>query len=86
MSHPNVEQAVVFGVPDAFEGEKIAALYTGNVIAHDLHVHCRQWLPAYKLPVCLQIDLLPVLGNGKIDRLRAQKYYEALSKENGNDD
>ncbi|MDX6153878.1 AMP-binding protein [Marinococcus sp. PL1-022] len=86
MSHPNVEQAVVFGVPDAFEGEKIAALYTGNVIAHDLHVHCRQWLPAYKLPVCLQIDLLPVLGNGKINRLRVQKYYEALSKENGNDD
>lgn len=86
ISHPDVERAVVFGVPDAFEGEKIAALYTGNVTAHDLHVHSRQWLPAYKLPACRQIDCLPVLGSGKIDRLRAQKYYEALSKENGYDD
>ncbi|WP_022792476.1 AMP-binding protein [Marinococcus halotolerans] len=86
MSHPDVNRAAVFGVPDAFEGEKIVALYTGSVTAHDLHVHGRQWLPAYKLPACLQTNCLPVLGSGKIDRLRAQKYYEALLKENGNDD
>lgn len=86
LSHPDVARAVVFGVPDAFEGEKIAALYTGSVTAHNLHVHCRGRLPAYKLPACLQTDCLPLLGSGKIDRLRARKYYEAPVKEYINDD
>lgn len=86
MSHPDVDRAVVFSVHDAFQGEKIAALYTGRAAPGELRTHCRKHLPAYKIPACRQMDRLPVLGSGKIDRSRAQKYYEVLSKENGNED
>lgn len=86
MSHPDVDRAVVFGAHDAFQGEKIAALYTGRAAPGKLQAHCRKQLPAYKIPACRKMDRLPLLGSGKIDRSRAQKYYEALSKENGNDD
>ncbi|SDW40453.1 long-chain acyl-CoA synthetase [Marinococcus luteus] len=85
MSHPDVDRAVVFGAHDTFQGEKVAALYTGRAAPGKLRAHCRQQLPAYKIPACQYIDRLPVLGSGKVDRPGAQKYYEALSKENGND-
>ncbi|MDZ5784366.1 AMP-binding protein [Marinococcus luteus] len=80
MSHPDVDQAVAFGVQDAFQGEKIAALYTGRAGSGKVQAHCRKQLPAYKIPACRHMDRLPVLGSGKIDRSRVQKYYEASFK------
>ncbi|GEK57608.1 hypothetical protein CHL76_00760 [Marinococcus halophilus] len=79
-SHPKVKQAVVFGVHDPFQGEKIAALYTGSPAVSELLAYCRQRLPAYKIPACLQAEGLPMLASGKTNRLEAKKYYKALSK------
>jgi O-succinylbenzoic acid--CoA ligase len=67
--HLQVEQAEVFGVPDAEWGQKLVAVVVGT--AHDAELrdwvsmlHPRSWAPRE----FVRASTLPLLPNGKVDR------------------
>jgi long-chain acyl-CoA synthetase len=86
LSHPDVVEAAVFGVPHAFWGEEVRAVVVlsnnSTVSPWDLIAHCRTLIGGYKVPkaVDLSADPLPKTGPGKIAKaiIRA-KYLEAPS-------
>ncbi len=85
LTHPAVESAAVYGVPDAMGSTAIEAsvvLVPGSsATVNELIAHAGKMLPRYALPENVSIvDALPRTGTDKIDRtaLRAQ----ALSRRN----
>jgi acyl-coenzyme A synthetase/AMP-(fatty) acid ligase len=73
MRHPAVALAGVVGVPDATQGELIAAFVVpkpGHVVTEDaLAAHCRDVASRYKLPDFISFrDALPVTVTGKLMR------------------
>jgi amino acid adenylation domain-containing protein len=85
LSHPAVEGAAVYGVPDAIGSTAIEAsivLAAGaSATAPELLAHAARLIPRYALPEHVSIlEALPTTGTDKIDRtaLRAQ----ALSRRN----
>ncbi|GAB3056306.1 AMP-binding protein [Virgibacillus ainsalahensis] len=72
-----VEEAVVFGVKDAYWGEKVAACIKGDVTIRALKAYCRQCLSAYKIPrIWRRIDCVPHTSGGKVSRQELRKYVE----------
>ncbi len=73
MRHPSVALAGVVGVPDATQGELIAAFVvpkSGMVLTEaDLAAHCRDQASRYKVPDFISFrDSLPVTVTGKLMR------------------
>ncbi len=71
--HPRVQAAEVVGVPDAEWGELVVAVVVGEVGLEELRGwvgdrHPRAWAPRRVVPV----EALPLLANGKVDRLAVQ--------------
>ena len=69
--HPDVEDAEVLGVPDAEWGTRLVAFVVGTVDLDAVRdwvgaVHPRSWAPRQ----VVALDDLPLLTNGKTDRLR----------------
>ncbi len=69
---PGVHEAVVFGVPDARQGQTVVAVLCASPDLTEAAVlaTCRQQLPTYMVPrqVELRSEELPRNANGKIDR------------------
>jgi long-chain acyl-CoA synthetase len=69
-SHPAVEEAAVFGVPDPRWGESVyAVVFTRQqVSAEELIAHCREPIAAFKVPRCIEVrtEPLPKSAAGKI--------------------
>lgn len=64
-----VDGAVVFGEPDAEWGERVVAIYGGSIDPDALGASVRARLPAYARPKrIVQLDELPTLPSGKVDR------------------
>jgi fatty-acyl-CoA synthase len=73
MRHPSVSFAGVVGVPDATQGELIAAFVVpmpGQIVTEAaLTAHCRELASSYKVPDFITIrDALPVTATGKLLR------------------
>jgi fatty-acyl-CoA synthase len=73
MRHPAVALAGVVGVPDAVQGERIAAFVVvkpGNSVTEaDLVAHCRELASRYKVPDFVSLrDALPLTATGKLMR------------------
>ncbi|MEZ5920155.1 MAG: acyl-CoA ligase (AMP-forming), exosortase A system-associated [Parvularculaceae bacterium] len=71
LAAPNVQEAVVFGLPDKILGQKIIAavsLSGGPAAAKEVRAYCVQNMPSYMVPEIFPLQSLPRLGNGKIDR------------------
>ncbi|CAM2140153.1 Surfactin synthase subunit 1 [Paraburkholderia tropica] len=70
-SHDRVQESVVLAV-DQGAGDKLLCAYfvgQGEITAQELREHTAKDLPAYMIPaVFIQMDELPLTGNGKIDR------------------
>ena len=71
--HLQVEQAEVFGVPDAEWGQKLVAVVVGTANDAELRdwismVHPRSWAPRE----FVRAGSLPLLANGKVDRQAIQ--------------
>ncbi|MEI3613170.1 long-chain-fatty-acid--CoA ligase [Pseudogracilibacillus sp. SO30301A] len=69
--HPNVLEAAVVGIPDAYRGETIKAFVVlkegAELTEEDLISFCRQRLATYKVPTTVAfVDTLPKTSVGKI--------------------
>ncbi len=81
--HPDVEDVVVFGVPESYRGETVMAIIVprpaATVAAKELIDFCRERLAAYKVPTIIEFRKeLPKTLVGKI--LRRQLRQETIAK------
>ena len=70
--HPNVKEAAVVGVPDAYRGKTVKAFvaltdaYLENVTPDELIRFCKERMAAYKYPRIIEIiDEVPKTLTGK---------------------
>ncbi|MEC2218290.1 surfactin non-ribosomal peptide synthetase SrfAA [Bacillus subtilis] len=70
-THDRVQESVVLAV-DQGAGDKLLCAYyvgEGDISSQEMREHAAKDLPAYMVPaVFIQMDELPLTGNGKIDR------------------
>ncbi|WP_306373041.1 surfactin non-ribosomal peptide synthetase SrfAA [Bacillus subtilis] len=70
-THDRVQESVVLAV-DQGAGDKLLCAYCvgeGDISSQEMREHAAKDLPAYMIPaVFIQMDELPLTGNGKIDR------------------
>ncbi len=81
--HPAVQEVVVFGVPEAYRGETVAAVIVPRpnaaLTAAEIIHFCRERLAAYKVPTIIEFRAeLPKTLVGKV--LRRQLRQEALEQ------
>ncbi|NKL52838.1 long-chain fatty acid--CoA ligase, partial [Rhizobium leguminosarum bv. viciae] len=71
---PGVEDAVVFGLPDAYYGQQIVAVVSGEAVdAKILASHCADKLARFKIPKQFyHIASWPMTSSGKILRGRVE--------------
>ncbi len=70
-SHPNVEEAVVMGMPTLFGDERVTAIIVLNApcSAQDILEHCRGQIADFKVPSIIEFrERLPKTPTGKIRR------------------
>jgi acyl-CoA synthetase (AMP-forming)/AMP-acid ligase II len=73
LSHPDVGEAVVFGVDDDKYGQTVAAavVLTGSATQDGLRAHARKSLAAFKVPDTIHIlSEIPKTPTGKVQRSR----------------
>jgi acyl-CoA synthetase (AMP-forming)/AMP-acid ligase II len=70
IAHPDVTQAVVFGIPDELYGERVAAVVVTRDGCHpDLIAHSRGRLAQFEIPERIAFtDELPLTAKGSVDR------------------
>lgn len=71
LNHPNVAEAVAFGVPSERYGEEVqaAVVLSDNVSQVELKEYCSQHLASFKLPRTIHVvDEIPKTASGKIQR------------------
>jgi acyl-CoA synthetase (AMP-forming)/AMP-acid ligase II len=77
MSHPNVKEVAVIGIPDEKWGELVTALVVaddGDVTAEELISHCRNSLAGYKCPKRVDfVDALPRTATGKLQKFKLRE-------------
>ncbi|NKB19607.1 MAG: AMP-binding protein [Alphaproteobacteria bacterium] len=80
--HPDVIEAVTFGIPDPVYGENIISWVTASPDSDlnlvDLTNHCAENLPGAKRPNSIEIvEAIPKNNRGKIDRNAAKELWQA---------
>ena len=82
VTHPDVAQVAVVGLPDEKWGEIIAAFILSGTAPDvgDLRAHCRAHLSAQKTPsVWVQVPEFPLTGSGKVQKFAIREQYLAGS-------
>ncbi|HEX5985089.1 MAG TPA: AMP-binding protein [Nocardioides sp.] len=85
MSHPQVREVAVIGIPDGKWGELVTALVVpdGEPTAEELIAHCRTVLAGYKCPKRIDfVDALPRTATGKLQKFKIrQPYWEGQDRQ-----
>jgi len=77
LSHPDVEDAAVVGVPSKEMGEEIIAFATGAADAGTLDAYVRDRIASYKVPKAfVMLEALPKSGLGKVQKEALKKNAE----------
>lgn len=79
-SAPGVREAVIFGVADEEFGQMpVAAVVAQSppLSVPDVLAYCRRMLPGYMVPRFIEVQELPRLSNGKIDRVAVRVEHSA---------
>ncbi len=84
-AHPKVAQVAVFGVPDPYYGETVAAwiqLHAGESASEEeLRTFCRAHLAHFKVPATIRlVDAFPMTVTGKVQKYRMR---ELMLEESG---
>lgn len=85
-THPKVAEVAVFGVPDAFYGEEVAAwvrLHGGATASEDdIRAFCRGHMAHFKVPRHIRfVDAFPMTVTGKLQKFRMREMEIARSQE-----
>ena len=84
LTHPDVQEASVVGIPDSYRGEALVAYAVGRVKVLNreaLQAHLEARLTRYKVPAHLvQVDALPKTAVGKPDKPALRKMALALAR------
>lgn len=74
---PGVREALVLGIPHPEWGSQVAAAVVGSVNPDAVRQHAHDTLGAHAAPkIVLTLDQLPLLPNGKPDRLAIRSLFE----------
>lgn len=79
LAHPQIEDAVAFGVEDRFAGSRVGLWYVakGELEPHTLREWCLDKLASYQIPQYLaQTDQIPRLPNGKVARKKIAEQHK----------
>ena len=73
LNHPGVADAIVYGMPDEFWGERVEVAVVpaagATVLADDIRRYCRDRLAGFKIPKTMRLlDSIPLTANNKPDR------------------
>ena len=84
MRHPSMALAGVVGVPDATQGELIAAFVVAkpgqSVTAAELGTHCREMASRYKVPDFITLcGSLPVTATGVLETTNGAGHFQLES-------
>jgi acyl-CoA synthetase (AMP-forming)/AMP-acid ligase II len=67
--HPQVQDAVVFGLTNVDVGETVAAAVVGDVTERELRKFAAGLLPFHKVPTrIVRVDAIPIASSGKVQR------------------
>jgi fatty-acyl-CoA synthase len=77
-SHPKVAEVAVFGVPDDFYGEQVAAwieLHSGETLTEDeLRAFCKGELAHFKIPKYIRfVNEFPMTVTGKLQKFKMRE-------------
>ena len=85
MSHPDVKEVAVIGIPDDKWGELVTGIVVveSEVTAEDLVAHCRKSLAGYKCPKRIDfVDELPRTATGKLQKFKLRKpFWEGTERQ-----
>jgi acyl-CoA synthetase (AMP-forming)/AMP-acid ligase II len=63
------------------ENKKIVLFYVGDIDKRDLTKEMKMRLPRYMIPnSIMQLDILPLMPNGKMNRLKMEELYLSRKK------
>ena len=77
-SHPKVAEVAVFGVPDDFYGEQVAAwieLHSGETLSEEeIRVFCKENLSHFKIPKYIRfVNEFPMTVTGKLQKFKMRE-------------
>jgi fatty-acyl-CoA synthase len=76
-THDSISSVAVFGLPDRYYGEIVAAAVTlnGSVTARDLQALCAERIAKFKVPaVIYRVDAFPLTPSGKIRKVELRQW------------
>jgi len=85
-AHPKVALVAVFGVPDAFYGEEIAAWIQphgdGEMTADEVRDFCRERMAHFKIPRYIRfVDEFPMTVTGKLQKFRMRELETSMQEQ-----
>jgi fatty-acyl-CoA synthase len=87
-AHPKVALAAVFGIPDDFFGEEVAAWIQTHggkeMTADEVREHCRERIAHFKVPRHIRfVEEFPMTVTGKLQKYRMREKEVALQQNRG---
>lgn len=81
LTHPQIQEVAVVGIPDERWGELIACFFReagGAALApSDLKIHCRSELSPQKTPnLWIRVDSFPMTGSGKVQKFALRDMFQ----------